>query len=68
MLNGHPAAADATDRPGQRPDPTIADEEKPARALTGPVGAGIAAVSFVIAVFALYEALRPLPVLVLEAC
>jgi len=44
----------------ERPDLAVQDEEKPARELTGPIGVGVAVVAFVIAVFVLYQALRPL--------
>src|SRR4051812_12820951 len=36
------------------------DEERPARVLTGPIAAGVAAVAFAAAVLALWEVFRPL--------
>src|SRR5689334_11049354 len=37
------------------------DEEKPARDLTGPVGIGVAAVAFAVAILVLWQVFRPLP-------
>ena len=65
MATGHPPATDSTHVPDPRSDRTIGDlviqdEEKPARQLTGPVGVAVAVAAFAVAVFALYQAFRPL--------
>jgi TRAP transporter 4TM/12TM fusion protein len=39
----------------------VDDEERPARQLTGPVGAGVAVVAFAVALLVLWNVFRPLP-------
>jgi TRAP transporter 4TM/12TM fusion protein len=49
--------------PGPGADPPAVhydDEEKPARDLTGPIGVGVAAVAFAVAVLVLWQIFRPL--------
>jgi TRAP transporter 4TM/12TM fusion protein len=65
MPTGHRPAVDETHAPDPRPhhaisDLAIQDEEKPARQLTGRIGVAVAVAAFAVAVFALYEAFRPL--------
>lgn len=58
---GAVAVTDAIDRsPGDPPGVHYDDEERPARALTGPVGAAVSALAFAIALLALWQVFRPL--------
>ncbi|HEX2773466.1 MAG TPA: hypothetical protein VHN18_13690, partial [Micromonosporaceae bacterium] len=41
--------------------PGVDDEERPARQLTGPIGAGVAVVAFAVALLVLWNVFRPLP-------
>ena len=62
MSHGQPPAdRSIAEEMADRPDLTVQDEEKPARQLTGPVAIAVAVAAFVVAVFVLYEAFRPLP-------
>src|SRR5687768_6951189 len=61
---GPPSTVDST-RPPESPlaDPAAVhfdDEERPARALTGPVGLGVAVVAFAAALLVLWQVFRPL--------